>query len=254
MSRVIRVAGGAVLVSLIVGGGSVWAGNGDGANDPVDPPPAPVDPPVITAEVEVPDTEEPGGPGTVAVEIPCSWSRVPASSEQADALNTIYEVVAIVINVVVGGSFVVEVTFYSEDGVLHRYDEVSDRYEYEVVADCTGATAPAGWSTGDIDWWTTSDPDPVLLLPGARREATRPITFPVPDLSPADEGVVNLGMWLAVQPAGPISVEARLGSRVLGADDRHRDGDDVRSRQRRASRGVSGVRHPHPGIGTRLDR
>ncbi len=172
----------------------------------------PETPPVITAEVETPDTIVPGTPGTTAVPvIPCDWDPVPATADDADTLNTVYDVIAIVINVVVGGSFVVQVTFYSEDGVLHRFDEESGNYEYEVIADCDGANAPGGWTTGDTDWWTASDPDPAILLPGTRRQATEPITFPVPDLSPTNQGVVNLGMWLAVEPAGPISVEAVLG-------------------------------------------
>lgn len=198
----------ACVLALMLGPGGSALADREGDNTTVPPPP-----PVVTAAVSTPDGTVPGSPATT-VAIPCTWIPTSATAEHADALNTIYDVIAVIINAVVGGTFVVQVTFYSEDGVLHRFDEETGRYEFHVVADCTGATHPGGWSTGDSDWWVSSDPDPAILLPGATREATKPITLPVPDISPGTEGVVNLGMWFAVEPAGPISVEARLGPTV----------------------------------------
>lgn len=198
-------------VAAILLTGAVAGADGPGDNTTTV---APGPQPTITAVVTLPPTGEDGTPGSVVATVPCSWSPVPATMEEAETINGVYEVIEIIIEVVVGGDFVVHLTFYSEDGILHRYDDASGRYEYQVVADCTDATDPAGWSTGDIDWWEASDPDPGILLPGARREATKPIGPPQPDLSPSTSGVVNLGMWLAVAPAGPISVEARLGPDV----------------------------------------
>ena len=184
---------------------------GSGLGDQNDPPTQPPDttPSTIVAEVTIPPGEEDGTPGSAVAPAPCTWDRVPATPELADALNGVYEVIAVIIRAL-DGDFVVHITFYAEDGTLHRYDERSGRYEYQVEADCTNASDPGGWSTGDIDWWEASEPDPVILLPGTRRRVTEPIVPPTPDISPV-EGVVNLGMWLAVEPEGQVSVTAFLG-------------------------------------------
>ena len=205
----IAAVAAAVPTSLALAAGS--GGGQDPAPTPTTVPPD-TPPPTIAAEVTIPPDEEEGTPGTAVIPVPCSWSRVPATQEFADTLNGVYEVIEVIIQVI-DGDFVVHITFYSEDDTLHRYDDESGRYEYQVVADCTNANAPGGWSTGDTDWWEASEPDPAILLPGTRRRVTEPIEPPTPDISPV-EGVVNLGMWLAVEQEGQVSVTAFLGPSV----------------------------------------
>jgi hypothetical protein len=53
--------------------------------------------------------------------------------------------------------------------------------------------------TGGSDWRLTN-PDPAIFIPAAYDEAVLRIRYPVPALSPVYRGVVNLGMWLAVEP------------------------------------------------------
>lgn len=75
-------------------------------------------------------------------------------------------------------------------------------------------TYPDGTTTTEYVWQTTVDPDPRMLAESAyediQEEYVRP---PVPALSPTTTGVVNLGMWLAVDepPLDPISVTASAG-------------------------------------------
>ena len=88
---------------------------------------------------------------------------------------------------------------------------MNGKFEQHQVADCSRATDPAGVSEGDGRWVVVGPPDPAILLPGATEQATEPITTPVPTLSPAARAPVNLGMWLSVQPAGPIVARAELG-------------------------------------------
>ena len=195
--------------SLVIAAGS--GGGQDPSPTPTTLPPN-TTPSTIVAEVTIPPGEEEGTPGSAVIPLPCTWHRVPATQDFADALNGVYEVIEVIIRVI-DGDFVVHITFYSEDATLHRYDETSGRYEYQVEADCTNATDPGGWSTGDTDWWEASEPDPAILLPGTRRRVTEPIAPPTPDISPV-EGVVNLGMWLAVDQEGQVSVTAFLGPTV----------------------------------------
>jgi hypothetical protein len=53
--------------------------------------------------------------------------------------------------------------------------------------------------TGGSDWRLTN-PDPAVLIPGAYDDAVAVLFRPSPALSPVFRGVVNLGMWLAVEP------------------------------------------------------
>jgi hypothetical protein len=185
----------------------------DGPSDKNGPTPTPeTPPPTIVAEVTVPPSEKPGTTGTtgsVVASVPCSWTRIGATMEDAEDLNGVFEVLEILIESV-GVDFVITVTFYAEDGTLHRYNSTNGQYEYSVEADCSNATDPGGWETGDVDWLVATPPDPAILLPGVRRRVTEPIRPPTADVSPV-EGVVNLGMWLAVEAQQTYSVTAELG-------------------------------------------
>ncbi len=170
--------------------------------------------PVITAVVSGPGAQDPGGPpSTVAgtVPIPCTWDAFSASDSDADRYNQITRSIVDVINSIAGGNMVITLTYYSQDGRLHRWNAAIGRFEQHQVADCSQADAPAGVATGDGRWVAVTPPSPAILLPGTIREATRPITLPVPAISPPNRAAVNLGLWLAVQQVGPIAVRAELG-------------------------------------------
>ncbi len=166
--------------------------------------------PVITAVVTVPGGQDPGGP-PVTVEVPCSWFGFVASDEDADRYNEITQDLIDIINDIVNINLVMTITYYSEDGLLHRWNDRIGDFEQHQIADCSRATAANGVVTGDGRWVVVGPPSPAILLPGTTSQATRAITPPAPAISPPDRSAVNLGLWLAVESVGPISVEARLG-------------------------------------------
>jgi len=170
------------------------------------------DGPVITAVVTDPGTEQPGTPPvTVTVPIPCAWFGSIATGEYADDLNDAIGQIVGMIGSITGTPSRITLTFYSEDGRLHRWNDVGDRFEKHQFADCSNATDPGTVTSGDTRWRAAVPPNPAILLPGTTEQTTELITPPAPTLSPMDRAPVNLGMWLAVQPAGPISVRAELG-------------------------------------------
>ena len=57
-------------------------------------------------------------------------------------------------------------------------------------------------------WQLITDPDPALVASVLRDRAAREIDPPVVSLSPSDQGVVQLGMWLAVADPGAYEVTA----------------------------------------------
>ena len=168
------------------------------------------DGPVITAVVTDPGSGDPGTP-PVAVPIPCAWFAFAANEDDADRYNDITAQIVGIINSIVDTNFVITITYYSEDGRLHRWNDVRDRFEKHQIADCSQATDPGAVTTGDGRWVAVVPPSPAILLPAATKQATKPISPPAPTLSPTDRAPVNLGMWLAVEPAGPISVRVDLG-------------------------------------------
>ncbi|HEY5663691.1 MAG TPA: hypothetical protein VIS05_06620 [Ilumatobacter sp.] len=148
---------------------------------------------------------------TMFVEIPCYWYNHIADDALADRYNQVTAEIIEVLDPFVTGGLRITITYYSDRGWLHRWSDVAGEFQRHQYADCTGATAPNGVSTGDTRWVTVAAPSPLILLPAATDRATRPITLPVPLVSPPDRSAVNLGLWLAVEPAGPISVRASLG-------------------------------------------
>lgn len=166
--------------------------------------------PVITAVVTDPGSADPGTPPRT-MPIPCAWFGFLASDGDADRYNDITAQIVDIINTVVDTNLVISITYYSEDGRLHRWSEARDRFEQHQIADCSRATDPGGVTSGDGRWVAVLPPSPAILLPAASRQATKPISPPAPTLSPAGRAPVNLGMWLAVEPVGPISVRVDLG-------------------------------------------
>ncbi len=165
---------------------------------------------MITAVVTVPGGSVPVGPPET-VEVPCSWLGFMATDGEADRYNEITQDVIDIINDIVGVNLVMTIIYFSEDGRLHRWNDGNGEFEQHQIADCSRATAPNGVVTGDGRWVVVGPPSPAILLPGTTEQATEQIRPPVPAISPPDRTAVNLGLWLAVDPVGPISAEARLG-------------------------------------------
>lgn len=106
---------------------------------------------------------------------------------------------------------IVTVVYYSQQSTLHRYNKLLGRFERRVTGRCTDTTHPDHLRP---DWWEVAAPDPAILIPGATRTATEYIRFPAPDISPSGDVAVNLGMWLAVEPAGPYVARAAFSDSV----------------------------------------
>ena len=73
---------------------------------------------------------------------------------------------------------------------------------------------PNDRQNGRLRWQAVAPPDPAILLPGATRTATEQIELPVPAISPAGDVAINLGMWLAVEQAGPYVARAAFNDAV----------------------------------------
>jgi hypothetical protein len=58
-------------------------------------------------------------------------------------------------------------------------------------------------------WHRTTPPDPAVLLEPVTDEVIRSIPDPTFDINPAERGIYQLGMWLAVTPVEPVVAEAR---------------------------------------------
>lgn len=208
MSRLGIIVGTAFLLLIaIVGAPSGGRLRADGPVDQTPPPPT-----FVVTVTSPGGTVEgsPGGSGEPAP-IPCAWRGDPADDATAAQWNTVMDVIGQVIRIATGWAFEITVTFYSQDNVLHRYNSADNQFETRQVADCSNATAPNGVNTGEYRWVTVQPPSPDILLPGTIATATGQISFPTPDISPPDKAPINLGLWLAVEPAGPITIRAALG-------------------------------------------
>ena len=138
----------------------------------------------------------------------CWWVGEPATQERADLFNVLVEVVSGVVAGVTGVTTIVTVTYYSEGGTLHKWDAELQIYAQRQNKECAD---PADMTAPLARWVPVADPDPRMLLQRTIAEASQPISFPDPAINPPDKSAINLGMWLAVTPAGPITVRAELG-------------------------------------------
>lgn len=138
----------------------------------------------------------------------CWWVGEPATQDVAALYNVLVEVVSDVVAGVTGVVTIVTVTYYVEGGTLRKWDSQTQVYQERQNKQCADEqdlTAPL------TRWQTVTDPDPRMLLQRTIAEASQPISFPAPAINPPDSAAINLGMWLAVTPAGPITVRAELG-------------------------------------------
>jgi hypothetical protein len=95
------------------------------------------------------------------------------------------------------------------DGMYFRFDVTSGKVWVRYYQLCV---LPDGDRRSNYIWVTEVDPDPRVLVPGTVDEVTERVFAPVPSMSPASQGVVNLGMWLAVQDQGVVSARASASS------------------------------------------
>ena len=101
--------------------------------------------------------------------------------------------------------------YYSEQNSLHRYNVDQNRFERLLRVSCTDPNDP---QNGRLRWQAAPPPVPTILLPGATRTATEQIGVPHPVISPTGDVAINLGMWLAVEDAGPYVARAAFNESV----------------------------------------
>jgi hypothetical protein len=95
------------------------------------------------------------------------------------------------------------------DGMYFRIGVESGQVWVRIYQVCV---YPNGFRVMRYIWVTEVDPDPRVLVPGTVDEVTERVFAPVPAMSPATQGVVNLGMWLAVRDQGVVSARASASS------------------------------------------
>lgn len=91
------------------------------------------------------------------------------------------------------------------DAMAFRIVLASAVVQQHMYRTCTYAD---GRITNDHVWVTISEPDPAVLIPGTVEEVTERVFAPEPALSPVSRGIVNVGMWLAVEGGDPVSATA----------------------------------------------
>jgi hypothetical protein len=114
-------------------------------------------------------------------------------------------------NVTSGLGIELRFRYYSQKNTLHRYNATRDRFERLLRTICTDTGNP---EHGRVRWQAAAPPDPAILLPGATRTATEQIDVPHPAISPNGDVAINLGMWLAVEQAGPYVARAAFNDAV----------------------------------------
>ena len=202
-----RLSIAAVVVALL--GGSAFltcssASAGDGH----------VIPPTITATVTLPPKNSggngggngngsSGSPNTTPPSV-CVSTPSPASAALVDRYNSLHHHDAT-------GLGIIQILYYAEQGSLRRYNVDRDRFERLVRITCTDPTDP---QHNRLRWQVASPPDPAMLLPGATRTATEHIGMPHPSISPTGDVAINLGMWLAVDEAGPFVARAAFNDAI----------------------------------------
>lgn len=179
-----------VLPAILVHGSTATAGD------------EPVISAVVTSTTVVADNPAPEPPPD------CWWVGEPATAERAELFNVLVEVISGVVSGMTGVTTIVTVTYYSESGLLHKWDAAQQIYAVRQNKECAD---PADLTGTLARWVPVADPDPRILLQTTIVEASKPISFPDPSINPPDKAAINLGMWLAVTPAGPITVRAELG-------------------------------------------
>ncbi len=146
------------------------------------------------------DDEGPANPDPVT----CVWVPFPAAPSLADKFNDVQAGVWDL-------TITIDLGYYSYDGALHRYNLGTGQFERRERRSCTDPNHP---EHGQLRWLVVAPPNPAILLPIATRIATERIELPEPDVSPAGDVAVNLGMWLAVEPAGPYTARAAFNDAV----------------------------------------
>ncbi len=138
------------------------------------------------------------------IAVTCTWVPFPAAASLADKFNDVQAGVWDL-------TITIDLGYYSYDGALHRYNLGTGQFERRERRSCTDPNHP---EHGQLRWLVVAPPNPAILLPIATRIATERIELPEPDVSPAGDVAVNLGMWLAVEPAGPYTARAAFNDAV----------------------------------------
>lgn len=193
-----------VAISAIAAVGVIIAlGNVGGAEaSDVRPGPAPVVTATVTSTTVVVSDEGPAEPP------PCTYPVYEATEATAEGFNRLYEVMYGVVGALTGTQIEITITHYVDGGVLHRWNGADEVYERGSVGECTDTRHP---DHRRVRWDPVGDPDPIILLARTTRTVTEELTFPDLAVSPVTAAPVNLGLWLAVEEAGPVVAEARLG-------------------------------------------
>ena len=205
MRTVRLIVGCLVVASLASIGPSSQSADADDAGKP----------PTITATVALPPKHSggkgngngsgsSGSPNTTTPPSVCVSAPSPASAALVERYNSLHHHDAT-------GLGVIQILYYSEQGSLRRYNVDRDRFERLVRITCTDPNDP---QHNRLRWQVAPPPDPAMLLPGATRTATEQIGMPTPSISPTGDVAINLGMWLAVEQAGPYVARAAFNDTI----------------------------------------
>jgi hypothetical protein len=152
------------------------------------------------------------GSGDQPTRVPCRWFGQRTDEDKVDLLNEIYDVLDLVFDSLSGEESVVfESTFYVDRGMLHQWSVERAQFERYQKADCENATELTEQERRGYRWIAVEPPSPTILVPDVVLVVRGHVQSPQPEINPATETAVNLGLWLAVANTRPVTAEGRLG-------------------------------------------
>jgi hypothetical protein len=175
------VAVAMVAIVVLIGQGGVLADLGD-----------------IDAEASTPPATAPVQPVGAVAPPECWWEAAPAT---ATALAN----AAATIATADGGAHAGEAIAFVHDGVVYITVFASQQTFVRQLRRCDD---PAATEAGQVRWVPVAPPDPGVYLPALYERVSRLVPLPDPNISPAPDVLINVGLWIAVDNADDVVARA----------------------------------------------
>jgi hypothetical protein len=104
-----------------------------------------------------------------------------------------------------GGAHAGDAIAFVQDGALQITVLASGATFVRQVRECDDPDDPR---VGDFRWQPTAPPDPGVYLPALNERVSRLVPLPDPNISPAPDVLINVGLWIAVDNADDVVARA----------------------------------------------